>query len=144
MKKLYITGIIAILSIFGMRLRAQNIVYTYNEAGNRTNRSIIYVEQLRSSTEETSPSETTSGLTPEQEVKLYPNPTKGILTVEIPRLSETSPAKIQIIDISGRTVKHRKTASRQNTFDFSNQANGIYLMKITLNDEISTWKIIKQ
>ena len=144
MKKLFITGIIAILSVSGLRLTAQNVVYTYDEAGNRTNRSIIYIEDLRSSTEDTSPPETISGLTSEQEVKFYPNPTRGILTVEILRLSETNPAEIQIIDTSGRTVKHLKTVSLQNTLDLGNLTNGIYLLKITLKDETATWKIIKQ
>jgi hypothetical protein len=141
LKKLLFTGFLTVFLISGPRLSAQNPVYTYDNAGNRISRGII---TLRSSREDAPSPEPLSDFISKQEIKLYPNPTRGILMVELPGLSEPVQGEIRIINSSGQTVKHSRNIALQNTFDLGGQANGIYLLRITLNDETMTWKVIKQ
>jgi hypothetical protein len=139
MKNLFFAGLLTVFLVPCLRLSAQNIAYRYDNAGNRISREI---NPLRSSTEASS-LESLADFTLNNSIKLYPNPTNGILTVEISGLLEVEQGEIRILDTSGRTVKYSESIAPQNTFDLSGQANGIYLLRISLNDETKTWKIIK-
>ena len=50
---------------------------------------------------------------------------------------------IQIIDLSGKTVKSFTTESKMITLELNDLMNGVYTLKITSNDSVSTKRIIK-
>lgn len=68
---------------------------------------------------------------------IYPNPTKSKLTVDCKGLD-----KIEIVDVTGKTIKQYISKKDQMTIDLSNQAKGIYLFKIYTNKGISSQKVI--
>ncbi|MBC8753393.1 T9SS type A sorting domain-containing protein [Kordia sp. YSTF-M3] len=71
--------------------------------------------------------------------KLYPNPSKGILNIQTNTIDSVS---VSIYDILGKEVL---TADRiNNTIDISNLKNGMYIVKMTMNDISITKKIIKE
>ncbi len=76
---------------------------------------------------------------------MYPNPSEGIMTLELDGLQEgNSPVTLTISDISGRTVLELNgiTASKTNV-DASSLANGTYYYQLTSNNErIETGKIL--
>ncbi len=72
------------------------------------------------------------------EVSVYPNPTTGIFNIEV-----TEDAEITIIDISGKIISQFQNFTTSQV-DLSNQANGIYFIKIQTENEIITRKLIKQ
>lgn len=80
----------------------------------------------------------------ERNVKIYPNPTQGQLRVDISRLDEGDKCTLSLYSISGYLIFTDSNAGTTNCIDISNQKNGLYLLKIAVNENTSTWKIIKQ
>ena len=75
-------------------------------------------------------------------VKIYPNPTRGLLHVQSNELQVT---EIQICDIVGRCLLSIKPLpSQEQTIDISHLSNGIYFMKVKTTERESIHKIIKQ
>jgi hypothetical protein len=92
------------------------------------------------------------------DVSVFPNPTTGELRVTSDKLQVTS---VEVFDIYGRMQKSRTSATsaalststlsfqkeeKQNgewSFDLSNLANGVYLLRIQTEHGIITKKVIK-
>lgn len=70
------------------------------------------------------------------EFALYPNPTTGMVN-----LSEAA-ARVEVYDFSGRMVM---TDENVNSVNLSAQANGVYIFRITTNDNnVITKKVVKK
>jgi len=72
--------------------------------------------------------ETRSGL----EVKVYPNPTSGNITVEMP--FEGGECEMEVLNMTGQIVMQRRVYPSggviNETLDLSNQAKGLYMLRI--------------
>ena len=66
-------------------------------------------------------------------LEVYPNPTNGIIYFN---LENSSSAKIEIYNSLGQLIISKEVTSNQNHVDFSNQENGIYMVKIIVGDKI--------
>lgn len=79
------------------------------------------------------------------EIKIYPNPTEGIFTLEI---SHAKNVEYQLFDSNGKLIKEYLNAPENETVldqvDISNFASGIYLLKIKIGGESITKRIIKK
>ncbi|KAB1156062.1 T9SS type A sorting domain-containing protein [Flavobacterium luteum] len=73
-------------------------------------------------------------------IKVFPNPTKGIVTISSDK--NTIIDKIEIVDILGKTVSIKTKNTSQ--IDISEFSNGIYIFKIFAGEAIFQKKIIKQ
>lgn len=120
--------------------QAQDISYYYDNAGNRTERVLNMLRSAAQSSDATSIDDVVFG----QEIKIYPNPTQGELAVEIIDFKEELKGEILLLNASGNTLESKQAVSGKIYFDLSGNPDGIYLMKITLNGETTTWKIIKK
>lgn len=77
-----------------------------------------------------------------ENITLYPNPTKGILTVDL-KDTEDPIDLIKIYNLQGALVKSQKP-NTSNTINFTNLQNGMYFVKIkTSSGKNITQKIIK-
>lgn len=75
--------------------------------------------------------------------KIYPNPTTGIITITSQR--NLGEAKLELVDINGRTVLKRSTnLSRNVELDISSLQSGIYVLKIVGEYGSTNHKIIKE
>ena len=90
--------------------------------------------------------ETSSGITEinaKDDISIYTNPTNGIFNVVI-----SSPAKnatIEIYNSIGALVYNKQTENTQTTIELTNQAKGLYFVKVmSENKIIGTQKIIKE
>lgn len=118
--------------------------YTYDDSGNRKMRQYI---QLKSATVPEG-----EGLAEKQqiledalgghEIKIYPNPTKGRVTVSINGL-EKQAAKVYVFNTQGKLITENDFTGPENTVDLSGQPAGMYLMKIVVGENSTDWKIIK-
>lgn len=83
----------------------------------------------------------TVGLTestiPEKLITVYPNPTSGLVHIEIPSQTISS---IKVYDLQGQLIKE----TTQCYFDLSNFMNGTYFMKAQTKQNIFYYKLIKQ
>lgn len=82
----------------------------------------------------------------ETKITIYPNPTKGMLRVDIAAANAIpKDARIYLYNVSGALVRQLTGVSATNSLDISAQPAGTYIMRIMLDREnVSTWKIIKE
>ena len=138
-----VTTIILLFLVLTINVSGQNIAFTYDADGNMTSR---YVVVLRSAVIEDDEAEVTE--TPivellDQKITIYPNPTKGRVTVEIIPIEWDKRNYLQLWDASGRLIKVQEAVLEQTELEIIGDP-GIYLLDIHLGDNISKWKIIKQ
>jgi len=138
------TFIFILLLPAAMSIWAQNVTYAYDNAGNRTARTITMNQAPQQPDEPERVVTALSDLIAEKAILIYPNPTKGILSVEIKDYADKLNAEFRLMDMSGRTIINRKSHSGYETFDLSRQTSGIYLLQIRIEGESVVWKIIKE
>jgi len=141
------------LSLFSQTGR---IEYTYDAAGNRLTRTIFMPSspsQLRSAVvdideeteEEPIPQEKVySDRLNQTNILIYPNPTKGILKVELTHTAEENPLTLQLYNMGGKVIINESNVNASIELDLSSQSTGTYLLKIISENGEKTWKIIKQ
>ena len=83
------------------------------------------------------------------DIKIYPNPTNGIITIELSTKTAAQKPKIQVFDIYGRllsVVETQNFASLQTVeIDLSRYATGVYLVKVMNNEKVvAIKKIVKE
>jgi hypothetical protein len=137
------------------------IYYTYDNTGNRTGRIIITEEDgpskagrkngNNSDTTDVPEEKKDNPLTSEQkiteqlqstDVKIYPNPTAGLLNIE----TNSNVESLQYLFTgSGGEVLHSGQINNQSAIlDISRYARGIYYLTLYNGKEKRVWKIIKQ
>ena len=123
---------------------AQQIAYEYDAAGNRTSRHVANnsPQAPRQGSLEDFPQETNElkGLA----ISVGPNPTTGPLTVSLTHFGKEDACSLLLVNTAGQTLVRQAMTSSQATLDLTHYANGIYLLKVDLNDNITTYKIIKK
>jgi hypothetical protein len=141
------TPILILLLLLATTICAQSVTFTYDNAGNRTARVITMPPKSKSPVAPQEPEEEIipfSDMIAEQAIRIYPNPTDGILVVEIEGYTDEIKAEFRLMDMSGSLISAGKATTGYNTLDLSRQATGIYLLQITINGESVVWRIIKK
>jgi len=138
-----------------------HIEYTYDNAGNRTSRTVIVISEKKIKQQDTTKihdsikniseqkidsiilfSENTGNIN----VSVYPNPTLGLLNIKITNTenpNENVNAEYSIINENGMTVLNNKYSGMLQAIDFTIYTSGIYYLKIN-NEKINkTIKIVK-
>ena len=80
----------------------------------------------------------------EQYIQVFPNPSNGKFTVDV-ELIQSSEVDIRIYDVIGRTIGKTYNAEIQQTtllYDLSNQAEGVYIMKILVDEKLLTKRLV--
>lgn len=117
--------------------------FEYDDSGNRTSRNILLLKSAVAQGEDALANQVTlNDLIGEREIKIYPNPTKGQLKIEIPN-TEESPAVLSIYSMTGALVKSTKATSMITAIELSNQPPGVYNLVIQIGENSTKWKIIK-
>jgi len=76
------------------------------------------------------------------EVSIYPNPTNGKVTITLYKLETLS---YELLSLEGKVISSQNGIySNQFEIDLSDQANGIYWLKIETQNELKTLKLVKQ
>lgn len=82
-------------------------------------------------------------LLPESAVKIYPNPTRDELFIELLR-SNSAQTKVTIFDLTGRIIHIEKTNSEVLRIDTPQYARGIYFVRVEQEGRFLTKKIVVQ
>jgi hypothetical protein len=105
------------------------ITYSYTDGNNCTN----------SGTDEITVDACTGIQTLDAEVfTMYPNPTKGILTVKTPVLN----TRVTLFDTNGKKVFTQTTSSLETHLDVSHLADGVYQVNIISNGQSFNYKVM--
>jgi uncharacterized protein YcfL len=124
---------------------AQNKVsYGYDDAGNRISRIIVMEEPVLSAAETEGEATVYSEVLAKLQIKIYPNPTQGLLRIEIDNLPPNVSARIALYQLSGKLVTLQQNVTHSTEMNITGQPAGIYLLKIIAGEEQTEWKIIKK
>ena len=76
---------------------------------------------------------------------LYPNPTTGIVTIELAPETCTLKPEIHLFDIYGRRLQIISVTDKTTQIDLSHYATGVYMLKV-VNDGnvIAIGKVVKE
>lgn len=116
--------------------------FGYDNSGNRISRNVLLMKSATVPGEDVASQASLNDLIGEREIKIYPNPTKGQLKIEIPNTEEIQ-AVLSIYSMTGALVKSTKATSTNTTIDLSGQLPGVYNLVIQIGELSSNWKIIK-
>lgn len=80
---------------------------------------------------------------PQLQLSIYPNPSKGRLTLIMPQLKGHD-VRLQVLDLAGRVLHNQvsKGCSSSMELDVGGLPNGVYLLRLNLPDKTITEKII--
>jgi hypothetical protein len=123
---------------------AVTISYTYDAAGNRTSRtySVSAAVQLKKPLEEPAPIEEEK--MGERTIRIYPNPTKGALGVEILGGDDKEKIRIQLYNLKGIQIQNLPVYSGINTINMFDCVAGTYILRLVSEKETIEYKIIKE
>ena len=76
-------------------------------------------------------------------ITIYPNPTRGLLTVKISNMPQHSASSLTLFDMQGKVITQQPSLTEENKLDISAQPPGTYIMRIAVGDEDVSWKIVK-
>lgn len=126
-----------------IRTSAQTVSYAYDNAGNCIERSILIGN--KSVTIDDQNEYFVEESIAETQMKIYPNPTKGMLRVDFGAVPENNAISIVIYDMQGRMVFSNRTDGESSLpIDLTSRPNGIYIMKVRIGNKETSWKIIKE
>lgn len=123
--------------------QTQTVTFAYDMNGNRITREILFGKQERNgeTSEEFLPTATDFFET--MEVSLYPNPTNDKFFVEL-KGDTNEKAEATLTHISGAVLEKRILTNSLESFDLSDHAVGVYLLRIEVGNETHIWKVIKK
>ena len=131
--------IILFMALFHFYANAQtSVAYQYDASGNRTWGALYVQRMLPDSVED----DVRRSL--EWQVSIYPNPTKGHLVVKILNFTDGHNGTLAIYTTSGQEVLSSRISSESTELDLSSYSNGVYIMRIRIDGEDKSWKIIKE
>lgn len=78
------------------------------------------------------------------ESKLYPNPSSGLINVNISGSDESLPTTVEVVDMQGRIVftQNYSSITTPVSIDLTGEAKGIYLVRVINGENMSSEKII--
>ena len=127
--------------IVGIVLADNIIVFNYDSSGNRMSRSFRLSEENGINVQIEKRIEPTEELALiDLEVKATPNPTPGLLHVEVD-CDDSELQEISIFDIKGLLISQKEKAISD--FDLSGRSSGIYILVVKTSFGSTSYKIIK-
>ncbi len=119
-------------------------VFTYDASGNRIERVIDLTKsaQITASSSSANEEKLFEAELSNLDIRIYPNPTKGVLKVEIPDIGDIKPTLV-VYNLQGKQLVHKTVSNQISTINLSVHPAGMYIMKIVNGQESLDWKIIK-
>jgi hypothetical protein len=119
--------------------------FTYNSVGSMVKRATIILKSASTTSSNKEKEEFTDNSFDNKVVKIYPNPTKGALQIEIPADQGNGfTIQITVTELSGRIIVSQNAEPGLNNVDLLSSPNGIYILTLRRSDIVSQWKVIKQ
>jgi hypothetical protein len=162
MKKIFLFLAFIVLShLVWSQTETSGIIYTYDNAGNRTSRMLEVKEPKIDTTSNTGDSILSSQVdnkligdatTIQQQIeliqkyglKVFPNPTEGKLNLVIENNTNNLKGEIRLYQQTGSLLLSQKSISSSNLIDLSNKPSGTYILELLIENKGVQWKIIKK
>ena len=143
MKRVYLSFLVLLFAIFQLSAQTYKVVYEYDHAGNRVSRVVISIKtRAKSVDDEISPLEQELM---QCKIRVFPNPTKGFLNMEISSGEENCCYDFTLYSSSGQKLLNKKQIGNWNvSLDLSTYSTGIYILILKYGEEVVQYKIVKQ
>ena len=133
--------------IFSFHAHSQRVEFAFDTAGNRISRTIVLpapMSETRSiqAEYESEPFVERQG---EREIRIFPNPTRGMLAVEIRGGETTDAVRLSLFDMQGRllqTIESSVGVIQQ--IDMSAYPSGTYVLQLRVGEQTLNYRIIRQ
>lgn len=112
--------------------------FSYDDAGNRIKREMVTIPPRLADTSKVYESKFNN-----LDVRIYPNPTAGNLSVELNNMEKGSTALTQIFDLNGKVIAEKRSNGEKTEMDISSRPQGNYIMRITIDKKHKEWTIVK-
>ncbi|MDO9152795.1 MAG: T9SS type A sorting domain-containing protein [Paludibacter sp.] len=141
----HFTLLLLLLAVFALQSEAQTISYTYDQAGNRTSRTTITLPPQNAKRHtEAADSVVVNDIIGERTIKVYPNPTKGALGIEIVDGNSEDDMNITLFNGQGQALITNKASAGFNSLDFTRYPAGWYILQLQTGTTKKEYKIIKE
>ena len=140
----YILPLLVLFFLPATSTAQQTVKFEYDLAGNRVLRYLDTKKSTEAEVDSLFKNEINHPkITGDHLVKVYPNPTHGLINVEFMGISEGS-STYSLVDQNGRQIMNGETKSLSNTIDITHQGRGVYYLVIKAPEIYQVYKIIKQ
>jgi len=121
---------------------SQNYIYEYSPTGNRKHCYVGFAKIVSPNlaNEQEDYTEKIDNI----QFNIYPNPTKGLLKINIETDIKVDELKIEIYDIGGKKIIEKSLISREVELDITYVSAGNYFMKVFVNNSPYYWNILKE
>ncbi|MDD4991604.1 MAG: T9SS type A sorting domain-containing protein [Paludibacter sp.] len=122
-----------------------NVVsYSYDNAGNRISRRVVvYSTNLTHAKKIVDPAPVEEQLG-ERSIKVFPNPTKGALAVEITGGSDKDPLRIILYNADGKQLLNKQVQQGTTPVNMAGYPAAYYILRVEAGEKVTEFKIIKQ
>ena len=124
--------------------QTKDYYYDYDSSGNRIERGFIGLKSANIDSPGNHEQEVFEGTLDQLEIKIYPNPTKGNLKVEIPLDGQNEQINLQVFDVNGSLINALVITNTTTLINLKDQPAGLYIMRILSGQSVSEWKILKE
>ena len=140
------TQLLLLMLLFATAVLAQDrISYQYDNAGNRVSRTIVVANpSLVKGKTATPDSVVVQERMGSREIKIYPNPTRGMLGVEIKGGDSNDKLRLQLFAANGSMLINTQATEGLNSIDLAQQPPGIYVLVIFAGKNRTEYKIVKE
>ena len=146
MKTLLRFALSAVVLLIPTLSSGKTVEFLYDASGNRITRQIVIQTRslpMEEDNGESKPDEMFQDQVAEKTIRIYPNPTKGDLKVEISGYEERDSGTLMLFSMSGQLLMTADITAEINDLNLSNLPDGMYILRISLNGDDSVWRIIK-
>jgi hypothetical protein len=142
---LFISSLVLVLTF--NTLSGQNIVeYSYDVNGNRIERT-LFITQLKSAVIDFPVDSTNLDLRNPHDlnnsIHIYPNPFRSTLHISITGYDNATKRSVFVYGISGIVYFRNEKAGNPSEVDLGSLGEGIYILRIIIDNEILDYKIMK-
>jgi len=123
-------------------LAEDKVAYDYDMAGNRTARRIITLQQAKrhQPTDSVVIKETIG----ERTIKVFPNPTRGALGIDIQGGDSKQELRLMIYSGAGAILYNQSATEGLNPIDMTQYPQGWYVLRVVAGTEKKEYKIVKE
>jgi len=142
--KVCLTGSLLLLTTF---VFCQNIVFTYDASGNRISRieakKEIKTTLADSILPDTAYKQVNLDLS-KLNISIYPNPSTDVIHIQCSGFNDDSNVEGYLYSLKAELLTSFKLKSSEQIVSLDKYTRGVYFLKIRVNNEVESWRIIKQ
>ena len=137
--------LLLLLAAFALQGETQNTVtYTYDQAGNRLSRTIIFAPMNAKRNHQSTDNVVLKETLGERTIKVFPNPTRGALGIEIQGGDPKHEIRLMIYSGAGAVLYNQPATEGLNPIDMTQYTQGWYVLRVVAGTEKIEYKIVKE